>query len=65
MAIKIFTTGISLNYFCSTHEGYIIPAKLFSPDRAPKLVCPICMRKEHDIREAIIDEKRGQGIQGV
>lgn len=65
MPIRVITTGISLNYFCSTHDGYIIPAKLLSPDKEPKLVCPICTRKENDIREAIIDEKRGQGIQGV
>ena len=65
MAVQIITSGISLSYFCDTHNAYIIPAKLFSPDKAPKLVCPICTRQENEIREAIIDEERGQGIQGV
>ncbi len=65
MAIQIFQSGISLNYFCNTHDGYIIPAKLLTPGKAPKLVCPLCMRKENHIREAIIDEERGQGIQGI
>ena len=65
MAIRIFQTGISLNYFCNTHEGYIIPATLLAPGKAPKLVCPICTRKENNIREAIVNEERGQGIRGI